>query len=272
MGYLRALLTYLFTLLPVLLGDAQKAFENIFGWPIQTLIGRLRLSLRSFFRGAAASCGLAPRSGGYMAGKRWPVAARCGYANIFFRALLKFYRMAPSGNQITPKCRPGIGWLGAFWTAPRAAEGGQKNISARLSIQRLTVHQPFRGWQWAGLIDPPEPTMKFMLMFFDAAANQAYAAETGPSTMAAWGAYAGAMGQAGVIVAGHGLQGRDTATTVRVRDGHRQVQDGPFADTKEQLGGYFVVDVPSLDDALAWAARSPTAATGTVEVRPVLAM
>ena len=114
--------------------------------------------------------------------------------------------------------------------------------------------------------------MKFMLMFFDTAAHQAYAAETGPSTMAAWGAYAGAMGQAGVIVAGHGLQQRETATSLRVRDGVRQVQDGPFADTKEQLGGYFVIDVPTLDDALAWAARSPTAGTGTVEIRPVLLM
>ena len=114
--------------------------------------------------------------------------------------------------------------------------------------------------------------MKYMLMFFDTTANQAYNPSSESGSMAAWGAYAGAMGQAGVIVAGHGLQGRETATIVRVRDGHRQVQDGPFADTKEQLGGYFVIDVPSLDDALTWAARSPTAATGTVEVRPVLAM
>jgi len=111
-----------------------------------------------------------------------------------------------------------------------------------------------------------------MLMFFDTAANQHPALDAAGSRMAAWGAYAGAMGQAGVLVAGHGLQGRDTATTLRVRDGVRQVQDGPFADTKEQLGGYFVIDVASLDDALAWAARSPTAATGTVEVRPTLAM
>ena len=114
--------------------------------------------------------------------------------------------------------------------------------------------------------------MKFMLMFFDSAANQAYNPVPGHDGVAAWGAQAGAMGQAGVIVAGHGLQGRETATTLRLRDGVRQVQDGPFADTKEQLGGYVVIDVASLDDALAWAARSPTAATGTVEVRPVLAM
>ena len=85
-------------------------------------------------------------------------------------------------------------------------------------------------------------------------------------------AYAGAMGQAGVIVADHGLQGRETTTSLRLRDGVRQVQDGPFADSKEHLGGYFVIDVATLDNALAWAARSPTAATGTVELRPVLAM
>lgn len=114
--------------------------------------------------------------------------------------------------------------------------------------------------------------MKYMLMFFDSQAQQSLAGDAGRATMAAWSAYAGAMGQAGVIVAGHGLQGRHTATTLRVRDGVRQVQDGPFADTKEQLGGYFVIDVPTLDDALAWAARSPTSATGTVEVRPVLAV
>ncbi len=112
--------------------------------------------------------------------------------------------------------------------------------------------------------------MKFMLMFFDTAAQQA--PDMGPDVGAAWMAYASAMGQAGVLVSGHGLQGRGSATTLRLRDGRRQVQDGPFADTKEQLGGYFVVEVASLDDALAWAARSPCAATGTVEVRPVLAM
>ncbi len=85
-----------------------------------------------------------------------------------------------------------------------------------------------------------------------------------------WNAFIGAMAQAGVIVKGDGLQGPHTATTLRVRDGRRLVQDGPFVDTKEQLGGYFVIDVPDLDAALAWAAQAPCAATGSVEVRPVL--
>ena len=85
-----------------------------------------------------------------------------------------------------------------------------------------------------------------------------------------WNAYIGAMAQAGIIVKGDGLLGPHTATTVRIRDGKRLVQDGPFADTKEQLGGYFVIEVPDLDAALEWAARAPCATMASVEVRPVM--
>ncbi len=85
-----------------------------------------------------------------------------------------------------------------------------------------------------------------------------------------WNAFIGAMAQAGVIVNGDGLQGPHTATTLRVRDGARQVQDGPFADTKEQLAGYFVIEVADLDAALDWAAKAPSALSASVEVRPVL--
>ena len=86
----------------------------------------------------------------------------------------------------------------------------------------------------------------------------------------AWSAYIAALGAAGVIVNGHGLQPPHTGTTVRVRDGGREVQDGPFPDTKEALGGYFVIEVPGLDGALEWAARAPSASYASVEVRPVL--
>ena len=86
----------------------------------------------------------------------------------------------------------------------------------------------------------------------------------------AWRAYHKALVDAGVFVAGDRLERPSTATTLRVRDGKRQVQDGPFADSKEQLGGYIILDLPSLDKALDWAARCPTAARGTIEVRPVL--
>jgi hypothetical protein len=85
-----------------------------------------------------------------------------------------------------------------------------------------------------------------------------------------WSAFIGAMAQAGIIVNGDGLQAPSTATTVRIRAGKRLVQDGPFADAKEQLGGYFVIEVPDLDTALAWAARAPSASSASVEVRPVL--
>lgn len=87
-----------------------------------------------------------------------------------------------------------------------------------------------------------------------------------------WNAFIGAMKQAGVIVHGAGLQGPEVATTLRIRDGKRAVQDGPFADTKEALGGFFVIDVPDLDAALGWAAKAPCVHDGSVEVRPILSM
>lgn len=94
--------------------------------------------------------------------------------------------------------------------------------------------------------------------------------ELAPAYWGAWTAYIGAMSQAGIILRGDGLQGPHTASVVRVRDGKRQVQDGPYPDAKEQLGGYFIVEVPDLDTALDWAAQAPCALTGSVEVRPVL--
>jgi hypothetical protein len=78
------------------------------------------------------------------------------------------------------------------------------------------------------------------------------------------------MEQKGVLVAGDGLYPTSTATTVRVRDGERNVTDGPFAETKEQLGGFYVLDVKDLDEAIEWAAKIPTAQFGSVEIRPVL--
>ncbi len=85
-----------------------------------------------------------------------------------------------------------------------------------------------------------------------------------------WGAYTRALIEAGVLVGGEALHPSATATTLRVRDGGRDVQDGPYADTKEQLGGFYVIEVPDLDTALEWAARNPAASRGAVEVRPVL--
>ena len=84
-----------------------------------------------------------------------------------------------------------------------------------------------------------------------------------------WGAYTRALHEAGVLVGGHALHNPDTATSVQVRQGRRLLVDGPFADTKEHLVGYYVIEVPDLDTALDWAARVPNVRTGTIEVRPV---
>jgi hypothetical protein len=78
------------------------------------------------------------------------------------------------------------------------------------------------------------------------------------------------MQQKGVLLAGDGLYPTATATTIRVRDGHRDVTDGPFAETKEQLGGFYVLDCGDLDEAIEWAAKIPGSQIGSVEIRPVL--
>jgi hypothetical protein len=90
--------------------------------------------------------------------------------------------------------------------------------------------------------------------------------------MEAYGAYTKAIADAGVQLAGDALREVETATTVRVRDGERLVTDGPFAETREVLGGYYLIDVPDLDSALDWAARCPGASRGSVEVRPIWEM
>jgi hypothetical protein len=100
--------------------------------------------------------------------------------------------------------------------------------------------------------------------------------EGGPSPeeleaeMPRWFAYTQELQDAGVMRAGEALHGTDAATTVRVRDGKRLTSDGPFAETKEVLGGYYVIDVPDLDAALAWAEKIPSVGYGSVEVRPVM--
>jgi hypothetical protein len=87
-----------------------------------------------------------------------------------------------------------------------------------------------------------------------------------------WYDYTQGLHSAGVHVAGDALYGVDTATTVRVHDGETQITDGPFAETKEFLAGYYVIEVPDLDAALGHAARIPSAGRGPIEVRPVVDM
>ena len=113
--------------------------------------------------------------------------------------------------------------------------------------------------------------MQYMLLFHQPATELERTLDDPASAdyWESWRAYMSAIYSAGIVTSGEGLQPPSTATTVRVRDGQREVLDGPFAETKEMLGGYLIIDVPSLDDALTWAARSPSSSTGSTEVRPI---
>jgi hypothetical protein len=94
--------------------------------------------------------------------------------------------------------------------------------------------------------------------------------EQSQQIMAAYGAFGEEAQAAGVLLGGEGLQPTSTATTVRVRDGEALSTDGPFAETREQLGGYYLLDCKDLDEAIGWAAKIPGAQTGSVEVRPIM--
>lgn len=107
--------------------------------------------------------------------------------------------------------------------------------------------------------------MQVMLLFARPAESFAQ-----PADMAAWSSYMDALREAGVMRGGERLAAPAAATTVRIVNGRRVVQDGPFADSKEQLGGFVVIEVADMAAALEWAARCPGATDGGVEVRPVL--
>jgi hypothetical protein len=112
--------------------------------------------------------------------------------------------------------------------------------------------------------------MQFALLIYEL--PEAFAARKSDGTdsyTGAWRAYHKALVESGSYLGGDPLEVPETGTTVRLKEGKRRVQDGPFADTKEQLGGFIIMELPSLDAALDWAARCPTAATGAVEVRPL---
>lgn len=115
--------------------------------------------------------------------------------------------------------------------------------------------------------------MQYMLMIYgdESAMDTASEAEKG-QMFAAYGAYTEALRKSGAYVEGNPLQGTATASTVRVRDGKSRVLNGPYAESREQLGGYYVIEAKDLDAAIGWAARCPGAAHGTMEVRPIMAM
>src|SRR5947209_7132452 len=90
--------------------------------------------------------------------------------------------------------------------------------------------------------------------------------------MAAYRAYGEALRKAGIYKGSNRLQSVSSATTIRLEDGKTQVLDGPYIETKEQLGGYYLIEVPDLDAAISWASRCPGASHGTIEVRPIWSM
>ena len=115
--------------------------------------------------------------------------------------------------------------------------------------------------------------MQYLLMLY---ADEAVFAKIAPAdmqaTVAAYGAYTETLRKSGHLLGSNRLRPGSTATTVKVASGKSKVLDGPYSESKEQLGGYFLIDVPDLDAAISWAARCPGATHGTVEVRPVWTM
>ena len=115
--------------------------------------------------------------------------------------------------------------------------------------------------------------MQYLLLIYGNEAGMQAASKADMEKMvAAYGAYTEAMKKAGVLAGANRLRPTSSASTVRVTDGKSKVLDGPYAETKEQLAGYYMIDVPDLDAALSWAARCPGASVGAIEVRPVWTM
>jgi hypothetical protein len=113
--------------------------------------------------------------------------------------------------------------------------------------------------------------MKYVLLLLgDESGWENLSEEESQAEMAAYEEYDRELTEAGVYVAGEGLQPTSTATTMRIVGGERVLTDGPFAETKEQLGGFYVLDCKDLDDALGWAERCPASKHGSIEIRPVM--
>lgn len=112
--------------------------------------------------------------------------------------------------------------------------------------------------------------MKYMLLIY---ANQEALPQSTPeefkAARAEWSSLEDELRAEGILIANHGLAPVSDATTVRIRDGKTLIADGPFAETHEQLGGYYLIDCKDLDEALGWAKRIPLAKYGTIEVRPL---
>ena len=113
--------------------------------------------------------------------------------------------------------------------------------------------------------------MKYMLLIFaDPAVEPAYGTPEFDEMMQGFATCSEKLKEDGVLLGGEGLQGIDTATTLRIRSGKVETMDGPFAETREHLGGYYIIEVSDLDSALRYAALIPVAHYGTIELRPLM--
>lgn len=112
--------------------------------------------------------------------------------------------------------------------------------------------------------------MKYMLLIYDSKDMGSMSPEEIQTSIQEYGEFGAGLAQAGIEFSGEALHPVAVATTVRVRDGQTLTTDGPFAETKEQLGGFYIVDVDNLDEAIAVAAKIPDARGGSIEVRPIV--
>ena len=115
--------------------------------------------------------------------------------------------------------------------------------------------------------------MRYMLLIYEAPeARPTMTDAEMQEDMGKWFSYTTALAESGSLISGDPLRGIDVATTVRVRGGKKLVTDGPFAETKEHLLGYYMIECADIDSALEWAAKIPSVTSGSVEVRPVMDM
>lgn len=123
-----------------------------------------------------------------------------------------------------------------------------------------------------GVVTIEELVLEYLLLIHTNPAGMAAISEAERNqAFAAYAAYTEALGKAEVLRGSNRLRPASDGTTVRMRDGKTEVHNGPFAETREELGGYYLIDVPDLDVAMKWAARCPAVSHGSVEVRPVWA-
>lgn len=113
-------------------------------------------------------------------------------------------------------------------------------------------------------------TQYAMLIYRDENIDPAPGSDEFGAMMGGYQAFTEEVREKGVLTAGEPLQKLETASTVRVRDGKIETVDGPFAETKEALGGFYILDCKDLDEAIAYAAKIPTAGWGSIEIRPLM--